>query len=79
MQYFNLQVEDQMADPIGSTTQAPPPIQSPTPPPAREDDVEVRDRLQQTERAEAAQENRQAEQRRSDPEDRIGTLVDTST
>jgi hypothetical protein len=63
-----------MADPIASSTQAPSPRTSP--PTAREPQVS-RETAQRTERAEAPPEDAPVETRRPDPDERLGTRIDT--
>ena len=62
---------------IGNTTNQTSPVQTPPVSPQRENEVSLQQQQQQRQRAEAAQENEQPQDRRPDPEDRIGTQIDT--
>ena len=65
-----------MDNPISSTPAQTPPVQAPQPS-RTENEPSLEQRQQQPQRAEATQENTRAQERRPDPDERLGTQIDT--
>ena len=63
---------------ISSTTNTPTPARAERSAPVEhEQDAAIQERRQETQRAEATQQNERPAERRPDPDDRVGTRVDT--